>query len=290
MFIHEIDYHSPNTVQELLDLLDHYKDEAKLLAGGTDLILQLKLNRWSQKTIINVKELPGLNQKRYDGDHFVIGCNTTLTELLDTTAVELDYRALWHAISELADVQCRNRGTLTGNICNASPAADSSPVLLAYDARVVAVSVEGQRTIPMEEFFAGPGRTTLRPNEFAREIHIPKPAPTQYCSFQKLGRTYDDIALLNSAVKVEIDPSTQICSFARVTVGAAAPTAFRATEAEQLINGNPLNEEVIKAAAQAAAEQSRPITDVRASASYRKKMVGVLVERALRDILAKAER
>ena len=288
MYIHELEYHSPQTLPELLALLQKYGDNAKLLAGGTDLILQMKFNRWKQEHLINLKEVSGLKQKEYQGDHFVIGCNTTLSEVLEVPEVKRDFPALWNAIHELADWQIRNRGTVVGNICNASPAADTSPPLLAYGAKVVIVSRASERVLPLQDFFVGPGKTALQTDEIVKEIRIPQPGPNTYCSFQKLGRVYDDIAIINAAVQLQVDDALQ-CVSAAIAMGAVGPTTRRAPKAEAILTGNRLDDQAIRAAAAQAAEEATPITDVRASAEYRKKMVGVLVERALRDVLQKAE-
>jgi CO/xanthine dehydrogenase FAD-binding subunit len=288
MYIHELEYHSPQSLKELLELLKTHGDDAKLLAGGTDLILQMKFNKWKQKNIIDVKEVQGLNHKAYQNGYFIIGCNTTLSEVLEIPEVKNDYRALWDAIHELADLQIRNRGTVVGNICNASPAADASPPLLVYGTKVVIVSSTGERELPLGEFFVGPGRTALKPDEMVKEVHIPKPLPNTYCSFQKLGRVYDDIAVINAAVQIQFDESLQIIC-AGIGMGAVGPTTRRAPIAESMLAGKSLDEHMIKAVAAQASDESSPIKDVRASAEYRKKMVGVLVERALTDVLNKAK-
>jgi CO/xanthine dehydrogenase FAD-binding subunit len=288
MFIQDLDIHSPQSLPELLDLLENYREDAKLLAGGTDLILQYKLKKWAQKHVVNVKEIPGLNQMAYENDHFIIGCNTTLTELLANHEIKQDYRALWDSIHELADVQIRNRGTLAGNICNGSPAADTSPPLLAYQAKVLLKSVQGEREMSLEEFFVGPGKTAIKPNEMMKAVHIPKPPGQTYCSFQKLGRVYDDIALVNAAVQLQFDESLR-CISAAIAMGAVGPTTRRAPQAEKILCGERLSDELIERAALQAAEESTPIKDVRASAAYRKKTVGILVERALRDVAQRAK-
>lgn len=288
MYIHDIEYHNPTSLQDLLELLDQYGEDSKLLAGGTDLILQMKFNKWNQKHIINVKQVDRLNKKEYNGDYFVIGCNTTLSELLDDPEVKSNYRALWDSIHELADRQIRNRGTVVGNICNASPAADTTPPLLAYGARVSIQSLHSKRTVPLAEFFVGPGKTSLRTGEFVKEIQIPKPNENTYCSFQKIGRTYDDIAIINAAVQVQFDNSL-VCTSASISMGAVGPTTRRAPKAETLLVNKRIDEQLIKYASIQAASESSPITDVRASAEYRKKMVEVLVERSLTDVLNKAQ-
>lgn len=288
MYIHDIEFHSPTNVEELLELLDKYGDDAKVLAGGTDLILQMKFNKWKQNHIINLKGVKPLNKLEQNEDYLTIGCNTTLSKLLEDDYVKEQYKALWQSIYELADRQIRNRGTLIGNICNASPAADTSPALLCGATLVSIQSRAGKRVVPLEKFFVGPGKTVLEKGEFVDEVHIPKPKPNTFSSFQKLGRTYDDIAIINVAVQGQFDNSLN-CHSVSISMGAVGPTTKKAPQAEIILKGNKVDEVLIKKAAQKASEEATPITDVRATAEYRKKMIEVLTERALFDIIDQIE-
>lgn len=288
MYIHDIEYHNPKSKHELLQYLDKYGENSKLLAGGTDLILQMKFNKWPQKYIINLKNVTELKKIKVDETYFTVGCNITLTELLDNSYVKNNYKALWHSINELADRQIRNRGTLAGNICNASPAADTSTPLMAYGALVSIQSLAGHRVVPLHTFFTGPGKTSLKENEFVDEIKIPLPPRNTFCNFQKLGRTYDDIAIINAAARVELDDKGR-CLSASITMGAVAPAIKQAVRASSLLKGQKLTESLILEAAAEASREADPITDVRASAEYRKKMAGVLVKRALTAVNQKSK-
>jgi CO/xanthine dehydrogenase FAD-binding subunit len=288
MFIHELEYHYPTTYSELVQLLHKYQNDSKLLAGGTDLILQMKFNRWPQKHIIDVKGVQGTVGFKLTEDYVTVDWKTTLSELLNLEEIKQNYPALWHSINELADRQIRNRGTLVGNICNASPAADTSPVLVAYGASVCLASIEGERVLDITEFFIGPGKTALKPNEFVKEIYFPKRKVNTYCSFQKLGRTYDDIALINAATQLEVDQNL-VCTQASIAMGAVGPTTRKAPQAEAFLVGKKLDEQTIKEAAVLASQDASPITDVRATAEYRRKMAGVLVKRTLEKIVQQAQ-
>ncbi|MCM3761146.1 xanthine dehydrogenase family protein subunit M [Alkalihalobacillus oceani] len=288
MFINEIEYHNPSSVDALLACLDQYGENGKLLAGGTDLILQMKFKRWPQQHIIDIKSIAEFKKIEITASYLEIGCSTTLSELLDHDGVKGLYPALWQAIYELADRQIRNRGTLVGNVCNASPAADANTALLIYHSEVHVQSSAGSKVVPISEFWLGPGKTILQPNEFVRAIRLPLPGDRFFSSFQKLGRTYDDIAIINVAVSVEVDESGQ-CTGARVAMGAVGPTTLQAPLAAAHLLGKRLDRTVIEEAAAMAGDEASPITDVRASAAYRKKMVSVLVGRALHDIVRRSE-
>ncbi|MET3506513.1 FAD binding domain-containing protein [Halalkalibacter oceani] len=288
MFINEIEYHNPTSVDALLACLDQYGEDGKLLAGGTDLILQMKFKRWSQQHIINVKSIPELKKIETSDSYLEIGCNTTLSELLDHDGVKSLYPALWQAIYELADRQIRNRGTLVGNVCNASPAADANTALLIYHSEVHIQSSADSKIVPISEFWLGPSKTILKPNEFVRAIRLPLPGERAFSSFQKLGRTYDDIAIINAAASVELDEAGQ-CTGARIAMGAVGPTTLQAPLASAHLLGKRLDKTVIEEAAKMASDEASPITDVRASATYRRKMVRVLVARALHDIVLRSE-
>lgn len=275
-------YHRPETMKDLLQLLTTYGEDAKLLAGGTDLVLQMKLNKWPQTHIIDVKEIQEAEGIRIDDQYVKIGFNVKLTELLAHPEIKSNYKALWDSVDGLADVQVRNRATLAGNICNASPAADTVPPLMSYGSVVRILSERGERTVALDEFFVGPGKTVLKPDEMVESIWIPRRKPNTYCSFQKLGRLYDDIAVLNAAVQIEWD-SEGTCSRATIVMGAVGPTALRAKKAEAMLTGAKWNDELVAKAADQAKEESSPITDVRASAEYRKHSIGVYVKRALLD-------
>lgn len=288
MLIHEIEYHAPTELEDLLNLLHHYGDDAKLLAGGTDLIVQLKLKKWNQRHIIDVKQVKGLNKINKRDDHYVIGCNTTLSELLKMPDIKQNYRALWDSINELADRQIRNRGTLVGNLCNASPAADTPPPLLTYQAQLRVQSIKKDKMVPVKDFFVGPGKTVLNADEMVTEIHIPIPPPRTYCAFQKIGRVYDDIAILNASVQLQFDASLT-CTSASIAMGAVGPTVGQAHKAEEMLIGQKLNQDLIRNAARQAAQESSPISDVRASEKYRRTTIQVIVERALMDVFQKLQ-
>lgn len=283
MYIADIDYYRPTSLQELLDLLKKYGKKSKILAGGTDLILQMKLKSKQPACLIDVKGIDEFKKMYVEDDKLVVGCGVTLTELWRSQQVKNEFPALWGAVNMHADRQIRNRGTLVGNLCNASPAAETAPPLLTYGAQVQIQSSSGQRVVSLNKFFVGPGQTVLAEDELVTRVYIPKPPSNSYCSFKKLSRVYDDIAIINAAARLEFDQSGK-CKSAQIFMGAVGPTVKRASQAEQLLVDKNLDDDLIIRAAQLARQDASPITDVRASAEYRRKTIGVLVERALRDI------
>jgi carbon-monoxide dehydrogenase medium subunit len=183
-------------------------------------------------------------------------------------------------------VQTRNRATVVGNLCNASPAADTAPALLSYGAQVKIASAQGERTVALEEFFVGPGRTALQENELVAEITLPAPQPHSGAAFFRRTRTAMDIALVCGATMLQL--SNGSCQDARIALGAVGPTPLRATRAEAALRGQALTDRTIEDASRLASEEARPIDDVRSSAAYRREMVRVLTRRGLRQALERA--
>jgi carbon-monoxide dehydrogenase medium subunit len=213
-----------------------------------------------------------------------LGAHLTHTRALTSPLLKREYSALVSACRQVGGPPVRNRGTLTGNLANASPAADSALPLLVYDAQVVAACFSGERVIPLDEFYLGPGRTCLALDDFIKEIRIPKTPPRTKAVFLKLGnRQAMAIAVASIALRITLDEMGQVIQ-ARIALGSVAPTPLRAYQAEAIIQSNPLNEETIAHAAQAAQQAASPISDLRASARYRSKMVYVLTRRALNMI------
>jgi len=280
-------YYVPLSLEEAITLLEKL-DSPALLAGGTDIIPGIRLGKFRPDTIISLKKLkPELSYIKREGDVIKIGALTSLRDIEKSELIKNAAPVLHEAVSQIASVQVRNMATIGGNLCNASPAADTAPPLLVLDAEVAAFSSSGERIIPIKEFFLGPGKTVLRKGEILREIRL-KPEEGG-AMFLKIGRRRgEDIAVASAASLLKIENSTIVK--ARVALGSVAPTPIRAYEAEKLLKGEMPREELFEKAATKAAEESSPITDVRASAEYRKKIVKVLVRRSLKGALERARR
>jgi len=196
------------------------------------------------------------------------------------------YPALAEAAGWVGSVQTRNRATLVGNLCNASPAADTAPALLSYGAQVKMASINGERSVPLEEFFVGPGKTVLQDNPLLAEIVLPAPAPPPGAAFFRRTRTAMDIAVVCGAAMLTVANGT--CQDVRIALGAVGPTPMRAPRAESAMRGQALTEPLIEDASRIAAEEARPIDDVRSSAEYRREMVSILTRRGLKQALERA--
>ncbi|MFC1861319.1 FAD binding domain-containing protein, partial [Chloroflexota bacterium] len=208
-----------------------------------------------------------------------IGAMATIRSVELSPHIRSNYAVLYEAIHQITSVQVKTVGTLVGNLCVATPASDTAVALFALGAELKIIGANGERVIPVEKFFIKPGKTVMKTGEIVTEVMLPEPVPGAYGAFMNMVRTAADIAKVNVAVIITVNGDT--CLNAKIAVGAVAPTVFRAENAEGMIKGRKLDEEAIKMAAEAAAGETRPITDLRSTAEYRKEMTGILVGRAL---------
>ena len=278
-------YFEPGTLDEAVALLGRFGGDASLLAGGTDLLVEIREHlRWPRQ-VVNIKKIPGMAALQYDdrtGLRF--GALVTAREIEISSVVLVKYPGLAQAARELGSIQVRNRATIVGNICRASPSADTLPPLIADGATVKMFGPAGERTVPLEGFFTGPGKTVLAPGELVTEIAVPPPPPRTGKHYLKHGRRKAmELATVGVAVSVTLDADT--CRQIRIALGAVAPTVIRARQAEDTLRGRALDGAAIEAAAQIAMGECRPISNVRGSAEYRREMVGVLTQRAIRQAM-----
>jgi aerobic carbon-monoxide dehydrogenase medium subunit len=284
-FDHIESFLQPTSIPEAVRLLKREGRRARLVAGGTDVAVQK--NR-AIRTLVDVSRL-GLNYIRKKGSGWAIGAATTMTALEESRQIrEFADGILAAAAATCGSMQNRNMATIGGNLANASPAADTATPLLALDASVVLASSRGRRTVPLTKFFLGPKRTVLN-GELLTEIQIPgPPRGERICwSFQKLGRTESDISVVNCAAGLQLDRAGK-CTWARIALGAVAPTPLRARKAEAALLGRQLTKESLEAACASVLREVRPISDLRASAEYHREMSGVLARRALLECAARA--
>ncbi len=283
------DYFEPATLDEAVLLLQRYNGQANVLAGGTDLLVEIKEHVRAPEYVVNIKKIPGLSHLSYDDQSGLrFGALVTTREIETHPLVQANYPSLAQAVSELGSIQVRHRATVAGNICRASPSADTPPPLIAAGASARLYGPAGERTVLLEDFFIGPGQTVLQPGELVVEFIVPPPPPHTGQVYLKHGRRRA-MELATVGVAVAMTLAGEVCREVRIVLGAVAPTPLRARQAEAVLRGQRLDEPLIEAAAETAMQESKPISDVRASAAYRREMVRVLTARAVGRALAKAQ-
>ena len=278
--MNSFEYFAPRTVREAVEVLSAHPN-AKLLAGGTDLLVQMKERARTPDTLVDVRRIPGADELRYDGKTgLTIGAAVTMRQVELMPAAQLHYAGLADGARVVGSFQIRNLATIVGNVCNAAPSADAAPGLIVHGAKVKIAGPGGRRTMLVENFMTGPGRTTLRDGEFVVELNVPVPsARTGSAYMRHTPRGAMDIAMVGVGAAVTLAPRTLACQDARIVLGAVAPKPLRARAAERLLKGQRLTDERIAKAADKAAEEARPISDVRGSADFRREMVRVLTGR-----------
>lgn len=276
------DYADPRTLAEARALLVQHGDGASLMAGGTDLLVEIKEQLRRPHLVIDLKRIAGLDALQVDADGALrFGALVTARRLETDDRVRARWPGLHQAVVELGSIQVRHRATVAGNVCRASPSADTLPPLIA-DAAVLHVhGAAGDRPVAMEEFFTGPGRTVLKPGEIVLQLRVPAPPPRSGRVYIKHGRRKAmELATVGVATSLALDGAGRVAQ-ARIALGAVAATPLRARRAEAALIGERPSEALWARAGELAMDESRPISNVRASAAYRREMVGVLTRRAL---------
>jgi CO/xanthine dehydrogenase FAD-binding subunit len=285
-----IDYAAPRTIQEAVSHFSEKGDKARALAGGTDVLVQVREGRRDPDWLIDLKHIPELNALSFDPKLcLTIGAAVPCSTIYEYGPAKA-YAALIDATSLIGGVQIQNRASLGGNLCNASPAADAIPALIAHEAQCIIAGPGGNRQVAVESFCTGPGRTILNRGEILVSLHLPVPAMntgTHYVRF--IPRNEMDIAVVGVGVTVTLDDSRSRCLAARVALGAVAPTPLFVAEAGAALVNRPLTDDLFKKAAQLAQAAAKPISDMRGDADYRRHLVGVLTKRAILGAIVRAK-
>lgn len=277
-------YFDPTSVSEAVDLLHQHAGKAKVLAGGTDLFLRMRHRVVMPEVVVDLKRIPELSRFDYSASEgLLLGSAVTHAAVVRHAAVQEHYGALAASANWVGSVQTRNRGTVVGNVCNASPAADTAPALIAYRAVVRIAGPEGTREVPVEQFFRGPGQTVLSPGEMVTALRLPPHRHRHGWGFLRRTRTVIDIALVSSCVVIHA--ANGLCDDVSISLGAVGPTPLRAVQAEAVLRGQRPSTPLIATTAMQAAAEARPISDVRCSAAYRKDMAEVLTRRCVQSAL-----
>lgn len=286
MILPKFQYLQPKSLAEACALVAKYGEKAKVLAGGTDLLVKMKQGLAFADYLISLGKVSDLNFIDEGKEVVRVGAMTTLTEILESSLIQKKFFVLAEAVGTMAAVQVRNTGTIGGNLCNASPAADTAPVLIAMGAKARIVGQKGERRVPLEDFFAGPGNTVLKPGELLADIEIPYSPPGTGGAYVRYGlRRSSALAVVAAAAMITVNG--QVCQEAKVALGAVAPTPVRARGAEEVLRGQRLEDKIVAQAGLAASQEARPISDIRGSEEYRRELTSVLTRRA---ILKAAER
>lgn len=284
----DFEYHAPETVEEAIELLAEYKGDAKIFAGGTDMIPKMKAHVMCPAHIIslkNIKELKFVNYDEKEGLSF--GAATPIRKVENYAPVKEIYPALYEGIHCIASTQIRNAGTVVGNLINAVPSADSAPASLVLEAVLHVVSKRGERKIPVNNLFTGVCRTCLEPDELVTKVTVPVPAKnsgSHYIPFTV--RRAMDLSMVGVAANVTMEGN--ICKDIKIALGAVATTPKRAAKAEAMLIGNELTDELLEEAAVVASQEDcAPITDMRATREYRIELVRVLTRDAVKEAVSR---
>jgi len=308
------DYLKPKTIEEALSLINQYGKKAMLIAGGTDVIVMIKQKTMAPDVLISLQGIPGLDQIEYDGK-LRIGPMVTHRAIEKSEVIRKEFSALADAVEVLGSIQIRNVATIGGNICTAAPSADTASPLLVLGAQAKVKSLKGERTIPIEEFFKGPGETVLKEGEIVTELVIPKPLPFTASAYWKHQRRLAlDLPILGVSTLISLNKDTVscsdmlctsspissilhtmeqdelVCKEVRIALGVAAPTPMRAIKAEKLLRGKKISDELLEEVAKTASEEAQPRDSIRGEAWYRRDMIRVLVKRMAMKSIERALR
>ena len=275
----------PKSIEEAVSLLSEYGERAKIIAGGTDLLVQIKKRVTLPDYLISIEGIQGLDYIIYDKkDGLRIGPLVTIRSITNSSMIKSRFNILYQAAGTLGTPTIRSQATIGGNLCNAAPSADIAPPLIVLGTSVKIEGVEGGKTLSVEDFFTGPGETALRGSRMLTGIRIPNLPPTTGSAYIKQTRTKGaDLAIVGVAALVVMDG--EVIKDAKIALGAVAPTPIRAKKAEKTLKGEKPDDKLLEECGRAASVESRPIDDIRSSADYRKKLVTVLVKRAVRQAI-----
>ena len=299
----KFDYLKPKTLEEALSLLNQQGKKAKLIAGGTDVIVLIKQKTMAPDILISLRGIPGLDQIQYNGT-LRIGALVTHRTIEKSEVIRKEFSALADAADVLGSIQIRNVATIGGNICTAAPSADTATPLLVLGTQVKIKSLKEEKTVPIEEFFTGPGETILKKGEIVTELVMPKPLPHTGSAYWKLQRRLAlDLPILGVSTLLSLDKGTiscsdmlctvspissilhtmeqdeLVCKEVRIALGVAAPTPIRALKAESLLRGKKISDELLEEVAETAVKEAQPRDTIRGEAWYRSDMIRVLVKR-----------
>jgi len=282
--LHDFEYFKPVSLSSVVDLLERFGDKAKILAGGTDLVVQMKENVQAPDAVIDIKGIAELHDILFEDNTLFIGACVTFSELIESEIIQQYFPLIKEMSMTVASVTVRNRATIAGNICSAVPSADSAPILLVYDADVITRSVSGKRIIPIREWFAGPKKTVLRSDELVTGIAIQLSQKKHTGCYEKLGR-YSGEDLAQAGVSILAFEDLHY----KLAFCAVGPVPKRAYSLEKFLNGKKISDDIVDEAKQLLRKEISPISDIRATEEYRTHMMCVMLERGLKKVIAQLQ-
>lgn len=273
-------YHAPNSIDDAIKILADASLPPKVLSGGTDLIIQMQRPKAPEALVVDVKKIPGMRDAEWSEDGLTLGPAMSCAEFTKRQDIKSIFPGLVEAAYLIGSTQVQGRASLGGNLCNASPAADTIPALIANRAICVIQGPSGTRVVPVEAFVTGVGKNCLEQGELLAALTLARPEPgTADAYLRFIPRTEMDIAVAGAAVSLTLD-SRGVCTNARIAIGAVAPTAILVPVAEDILVGETISDEVLAGVAQAASDAASPISDRRGTVEFRRHVVGVLTKRA----------
>lgn len=291
MLLPKFELHEPDAIEDALKLKKSHGTDARLMAGGTDVLVLLKKKVIFTDTIISLSKITDLSLITQTDDAVIIGTCATMAQLSASPVIKEKFSALKTACDNLGSHLIRNRATIGGNCCNASPAGDTIPALMIYDATILIESADGKRELPIKKFFKGPGKTDLAASEILTGFKLPIPPANSGAHYIQLGkRQSSEINVVNVGSFLEYDPATKKIINARIALGSVAATPVRASKAEAVIKGKTADEDTFYTAGETSRKDDcKPIDDFRGSAAYRQAMIGVLTKRTLQAAFEQAK-
>jgi carbon-monoxide dehydrogenase medium subunit len=280
---------APKTLKEALTLLAEYKDDCKVIAGGQSLLILMRQGLVAPKYLVDIKGLSELVYIKDDKDGLKLGALTTHRAIEKSPVIKKKFSVLAEMETRLASIQTRNWGTIGGNICHADPAGDPIPVLIVLNATLTVTGLKGERNLPVEDFSRDYFETVLEPGELLTEIQIPALPPHTGAAYTKFNIIESDLATTSVGVSVTLGAGDGVCQDIRIALGASAPTPMRAKKAEALLKGKKITDALLKEAGEVASTEAEPISDIYASADYRRELVKVLVARVAKEAIARAK-
>ena len=289
--MNNFEYFAPKTIREAVALVKAHP-KGRVLAGGTDMLVRMKARGWEPDVLIDVKRISGMDELKFSRKAGLsIGAGVTMRQIELSEVAHTYFPGLAQGASLVGSFQIRNLATVVGNICNAAPSADTAPGLITLGAKVRIAGPGGRRSMLVENIILGPGKTALKPGEFVTGIQVPMTGNRTGSAYVRhTPRGAMDIAMVGVGAAVTLAPRTGICEDVKIVMGAVAPVPLRAKAAERLLKGEAPSDDLFEAAGKIAARESRPISDVRGSAEFRRQMVGVLTTRMVSDAVENARK